>query len=354
MPLHPGAGKKRDRARTAQCCKDRSARLLLAAAVSLLIPFAVFSQDSGSIEKELFGNGVQVSVTVHDDSGAPISTPATVSLLCGTIPCGRAETSNGNAMLVVNRIGELTVVVNAPGFREGREYFSVHAEGRAQVDVYLKRLNDGEHASGTPGRPILAPKAKEALDKGLLALNSDKMGEAEKQLAQASRLAPAHPDVLYAQGILKIRQQDFAGAQSTLEKAIQVDPAHSRAFAALGMVLYDQGKFDLAVVPLEKSMQLSPGGSWGTRWALAKAYYQLGRYPDALKMSQEALAGSNGKEPGISLLVAQSLTAVGSYEEAAQLLRDFVRDFPDRREAATARRWLNSLSADGKIHSANN
>src|SRR5215470_296557 len=290
MPLHPGAGKKRDRARTAQCCKDRSARLLLAAAVSLLIPFAVFSQDSGSIEKELFGNGVQVSVTVHDDSGAPISTPATVSLLCGTIPCGRAETSNGNAMLVVNRIGELTVVVNAPGFREGREYFSVHAEGRAQVDVYLKRLESSEHASGTAARPILAPRAKEALDKGLLALSFDKMSEAERQLAQASKLAPAHPDVLYARGILKIKQQDFTGAQSTLEKAVQVDPAHSRAFAALGLALCDQGRFDLAVAPLEKSLQLDPSGSWETRWVLAKAYYQLGQYPGALKLSQDALA----------------------------------------------------------------
>jgi len=354
MPLRRGAGKKRVRARTVRCCKNRSARLLLAAAATLLVPFAVFSQDSGSIEKELFGNGVQVSVTVHVDSGAPISTPATVSLLCGTIPCGRAETSNGNAMLVVNKIGEFTVVVNAPGFREGREYFSVSAEGRAQVDVYLKRPTGSEHSSGTPPRPILAPKAKEALDQGLLALSSDKISEAERQLAQASKLAPGHPDVLYAQGILKIKQQDFAGAQNTFEKATQVDPAHSRAFAALGMAFCDQGKFYLAVAPLEKSLQLNPVGSWGTRWALAKAYYQLERYSDALKMSQEALAGSNGKEPRISLLVAQSLTAVGNYEEAAQLLRNFVRDFPDGKEAATARRWLNALSIDGKIRAAKN
>jgi len=354
MPLHPGAGKKEVRARTTRCCKNRSARLLLAAAVTLLFPFAILSQDSGSIEKELFGNGVQISVTVHDDSGAPISTPATVSLFRGTIPSARAETSNGTAMLVVTNIGEFTAVVNAPGFREGREYFSVHAEGRAQVDVYLKRLVNGEPASGTPRRPILAPKAREALDKGLLALNSDKMSEAEKQLAQASRLAPSHPDVLYAQGVLKMKQKDFAGAQGTLEKAIQVDPAHSRAFAALGMALCDQGKFDLAVAPLEKSLQLNPGGSWGTSWALAKAYYQLGEYPDALRISQEALAGSNGKEPRISLLVAQSLTAVGNYEQAAQLLRNFVRDYPDLKEASTARRWLNALAADGKIHSAKN
>src|SRR5262249_25469049 len=133
-----------------------------------------------------------------------------------------------------------------------------------------------------------------------------------------------------------------------------VDPAHSRAFAALGMALCDQGKFDFAVAPLEESLLLNPGGSWGTRWVLAKAYYQLGQYPEALRMSQAALAGSNGKEPRISLLVARSLTAVGNYEEAAQQLRKFVRDYPDLEETSTARRWLKALAADGKIHSANN
>src|SRR5262249_10874597 len=139
-----------------------------------------------------------------------------------------------------------------------------------------------------------------------------------------------------------------------LEKATQVDPAHTRALAALGMTFCNQSKFESAIAPLEKSLQLEPNSSWETHWALAKAYYQQGRYPEALKTSREALARSNGKEPRISLLVAQSLTAVGSYEEAAQLLRNFVRDFPDGKEAATARRWLNSLSADGKIHSATN
>jgi TolA-binding protein len=67
-------------------------------------------------------------------------------------------------------------------------------------------------------------------------------------------------------------------------------------------------------------------------------------------MSQAALSSSKGKAPEIELLVAQSLTAVGRYEDAAQTLRRFLRDHPDRQEAATARRWLAGLAANGKIH----
>lgn len=337
------------RRRTARGC----ARILLAAAAALFLPLVILSQengqDNGSTATEFFGNGVEISVTVHDDSGAPIPSPASVTLLRGTIPSGRAQTSRGSALLVVNGVGEFTVIVQAPGFREGREELSVRAEGKAQVDVYLKRLTKEEGTTGVPGRALLAPKAKEALDKGLAALGADKMGEAEKQIGQAMKLAPGHPDVLYAEGVLRLKQQNFAASQSALEKATQVDPDHARAFAALGMALCDQGKFDAAVVPLEKSLQLDAAGTWETRWALAKAYYQSGQYEQALKTSQDALAGSHGVEPKITLLVAQSLTAVGRYEEAARTLREFVRDHADRKEAGTARRWLERLTKDGKI-----
>jgi len=94
---------------------------------------------------------------------------------------------------------------------------------------------------------------------------------------------------------------------------------------------------------------LNPTGAWSTRWALAKSYYQREQYPDALTMSQEALAQSKGSAPAIALLVAQSLTAVGRYEEAAEMLRQFLRNPANQQEAATARRWLEQLAANGKI-----
>lgn len=354
MPLRPGADKKRGRKRINRWCDISFARLALAIGASLFLPVGLLCQDAGSTEKELFGNGVAISVTVHDDAGAPFSLPAIVNVFRGAIPCGRAETSNGNAMLIVNGIGDFTVVVNAPGFREGRESLSVRAEGKADVDIYLKRMSKDVPAAGVPGRPILASKAKEALDKGLLALRSGKTREAEKEIGQAMKLAPSHPDVLYAEGVLRMTQRDFVQAQTALEKATQVDPGHSRAFAALGMALCDQGKFDLAVAPLEKSLQLDAAGTWETRWALGKSYYRLGQYSESLKMAQDALAGSNGKEPQLYLLVAQGLTAVGKYEEAAQTLRDFVREYPESKEAATARRWLNNLTTDGKIQLGRN
>jgi tetratricopeptide (TPR) repeat protein len=154
---------------------------------------------------------------------------------------------------------------------------------------------------------------------------------------------------LYLQGLIFLKQRDWTGAQEALEKATQVDPTGASAFAALGMALCDQGKYEAAVSPLEKALQLNPASTWDTRWTLAKAYYQQARYEQALQMSETALSSSNGKAPEIELLVAQALTAVGRYEDAAQALREFIHNHADRREVATARRWLNGLSASGKI-----
>ena len=197
---------------------------------------------------------------------------------------------------------------------------------------------------------MLAPKAKEALDKALKALGSNKLSEAEKHLDEAVQLAPNHPDVLYAQGVLYISQKNWAQAQSVLEKASQMDPTNGRAFSALGMAFVDDGKYDSAIAPLEKSVQLN-SGTWETHWALGRAYYHQQHYDQALTTSQLAWTESKGKEPQIELLVAQALSAVGKYEDAAQALRDFLKHYSDRPEAATARRWLDGLASNGKIKS---
>ncbi|HYL86521.1 MAG TPA: tetratricopeptide repeat protein [Candidatus Angelobacter sp.] len=326
-----------------------AARFLLPMACCATFALPAFSQDSASLDKEFYGNGAVITVTVHDGSGEPISSAAMVKLIRdGSIPSGQLETQRGSAVFVVTSLGEFDVVVFAPGYKEAHKDVSLLANGRAQVDIYLRRTGPGNTA-GVPGKPLLAPEAKEAVDRGLLALSTDKMGEAEKYVGKAVRLAPQHPDVLYVEGVLSLKQRNWAQAQSALEKATQIDPNHARAFAALGMALCDQGKYDAAVAPLEKSLQLDAAAPWETRWALAKAYYQRQQYEDALKLSQQALGDSKGKAPEVGLLVAQSLTAVGRYEDAAQILREFLKEHGDLREAATARRWLAGLAANGKI-----
>jgi hypothetical protein len=82
---------------------------------------------------------------------------------------------------------------------------------------------------------------------------------------------------------------------------------------------------------------------------LARAMYRQEHYDDAVKESQVALSQSHGVQPGIELLLAQAEVATGKFEDSAETLRMFLKNHPNDKGAATARKWLDRLVADGKI-----
>lgn len=305
------------------------------------------SADEGTVRR---GDRAEISVTVRNSSGTVISAPATVTLIGSNgAPAGQLATDHGRAFFIVAGLGEYQLIVQAAGYKQTQKEVSVLAAVRIETDVYLAR--DSVIPSGAPGAPVLAPKAKEFFDKAVQALRDNKLHEAEKYVEETRRLTPGHPDVLYLHGVLLLREGKYSAAQAEFEKATQLDPNHAPALAALGMALTDQGKYDTAIPPLEKSLRLDPKTGYEARWALAKSYYHGAEYEQALKMAQDALTQANGKSPEIELLVAQSLTAVGRYEDSAQALRDFLKNHSEDPEAAMAKRWLARLAADGKIHS---
>jgi Tfp pilus assembly protein PilF len=323
--------------------------LRLLAAAFLLSLFCAYAQDSSSDSSHFRGDRPTISLTVRNSAGETITTAGTAKLLHDGIPFTDAGLSHGRAFFDSVPFGDYTLVVEATGYKSTQKDLHLSVAMQYEVDANLQPDAVPNGFAGAPAKPLLAPKAKEALDNGMKALSANKLSEAEKYVAEAVKLAPFHPDVLYVQGVLFLDKRNWVQAQGVLEKASQMDPTNGRAFSALGMALVDQGNYDAAIGPLEKSLQLDTG-TWETHWALGNAYYHRGQYDQALKTSQLALTESNGKAPQIELLVAQALTAVGKYEDAAETLRDFLKRYGDRPEAATARHWLDGLAKNGKIH----
>jgi tetratricopeptide (TPR) repeat protein len=149
--------------------------------------------------------------------------------------------------------------------------------------------------------------------------------------------------------VVFLRRNQPEKARDFLEKAAQVDPKNARVLGALGMAFVNENRSDLALAPLQQSVELDPG-RWDTHYALAKAFYNQEQFEGALQEAQRALSQSQGSEPAIELLIAQAQTAVGNYEDSAETLRNFLRLHPRDKGAATARRWLDRLIADGKVH----
>lgn len=294
------------------------------------------------------GNEAEIVVTLRDQSGQLMTGPAFVSLSRSGFPASQAPAKRGRAMFLAAP-GDYTVQVNATGYKNAQTDVSAPMPMTAEVDVVLQKKGNDDAADSSTTTSLLAPKAREALDKGFKALGENNLKEAEKNINEAMKLAPQDPQVLYAQGFLLMKKQNWTDAQTALQKSTQMDPNNAPALAALGMTMVNQQKYDAAIPVLEKSLKLEPKSGYEVRWALGKAYYYHGQYDNALQTSQAALTESAGKAPDIEMLVAESLVAVGRYEDSAQALREFIKNHGNDPQAATAKRWLQKLAADGKI-----
>lgn len=326
----------------------RMSRLCLALLTSaVLSECPALCQDRSADVNTPRGDRAEIAITVRDAQGRIILAPATVKVYHSGMLTAQEATSQGRAFFILHGLGDYVVTVEATGYKTVQKDISLRIAVRDEEDINLRSSSAPESGSSVPDEPLLAPKAKEALDKGLQALKDNKLDQAQKHLDEAMKLAPSHPDVLYGRAVLCLKRSDWSDAQSLLEKATQLDPKHAPALAALGMAFVNSGKFDQAIPPLQQSLALEPA-KWETHWALAKAYYHQQQYEEALKESQEGWTECHGAAPEIQLLLAQSLTAVGRYEDAAQTLRDFLKNHPDGPRADTARRWLAQLAAETK------
>ncbi len=336
------------------CLRLRGVRIILPLLVcSCFCSVSTFCQDSSDEGTMSRGSRAELAISVRDSAGEVITSPASVKLYSNGIPTDQSTTSHGRAFFILRGLGDFTIVVEASGYKSAQKDVSVGAAIRAEVDIYMQRNAASSESVGVPGQPLLAPKAKEALVKGLQALGENKLDDAQKYLSEAMKLAPGHPEVLYVQGMLYMKRSNWTQAQAVLQKSDQLEPNQARVLAALGMALCNEEKYAEAIPPLEKSVKLDPATSWQTEWTLAKSYYYHEEYEQALKMAQQARTGSHGAAQ-VELLYAQCLTAMGRYEDAAVVLRGVLKNNTNTTDAATAQRWLNGLATNGKIHQETN
>jgi Flp pilus assembly protein TadD len=322
-------------------------RALLSFAVCMFVQAAAHPQARVGDEGTPRGNHAEISVTLRERGGDIISAPGAVKVYHHGALVVQAATSRGHASFILDT-GDYTLTAEAAGYKGAQKEISLTVAVSGVEDIFLTRETAANEPTGVPGKPVLAPKAKESFDKALKALNDNKLDQAEKHLDETAKLAPNHPDVLYLQGVVYLRKGSFAKAQAVLETAAQLEPTNARTLSALGMAYVDQNKYEQAVPVLEHSVQIE-GNAWDAHWTLAKAYYHQENYEGALKESQEAVNGAHGSSPEVELLLAQCLTASGRYEDAAQTLRTFLKNHAKDAGAEKAKRWLDRLATDGKI-----
>jgi tetratricopeptide (TPR) repeat protein len=315
---------------------------LLSSAGLLVCPQTTLGQFPGQTLGAASG---QIVVRVHEADGSPIGRSAMVTvrspsqLTNVTVP----TTEAGQALFTGLHAGDYLVEVTAPGYRNVQVQAIIAADKETEnLDVLMVPDTGPIGKQQAAGTPILAPKALKETERGLEALQSDKLDEAELHLKRAMQLAPGFPDVNYLMGLLWLRRHDNAQAREYLEKAVALAPKHAPALQALGEVEFLERDYPQALVALKQSVSLRPN-SWRAHWLAGATYFQQGEYRKSREECEEALRVGQDKAGSARFLLGEAHAALGEREAALAALDQFVREQPNVPQAATAKKLIAQL-----------
>ena len=285
----------------------------------------------------------EVLVRLQELNGSPLGVPGLVWLrsLSPSINISGSALS-GEAVFRGLPPGRYTVEAEAPGYVTTRETVEILSERNFTVILYMRPEAPPGATPGPPGGPVLAPKARQEVEKGLQALQANNLAKARKHLEVALRLAPGHPDVNYLFGALALRSDDLAQAKRFLEKALSLDPKHQFALISLSELHYRQQEYAEVIRLLEKGLELD-ASAWRVHWLLACAHFQQREFEKARDHAERALKSGKEKAGEAQLLLGQALAALGEKEKASRTLESFLRDYPTHPASSQARRLLEAV-----------
>src|SRR5262245_48302096 len=138
-------------------------------------PFPLLARAQDRAAETMRGTRAEIAVTVRDSSGEPIAAPALVKLYRNGAPSGQSATTRGQSFFILDSLGDYCIVVEATGYKPAQKDVSLPVAVKADVEVILQRDSGSIAIGGVPGRPLLAPKAKDAFDKGVQELSENKL-----------------------------------------------------------------------------------------------------------------------------------------------------------------------------------
>jgi len=155
-----------------------------------------------------------------------------------------------------------------------------------------------------------------------LLLDPSRLADAQRALERAVSIDPNRPEYHLYVGWAANEARNFSKAEKALERALELDKSLGDAYWQRGVLLARQGAVKDAIKDLEKALVLRP-----TRYeayaALADAYYDLGREPEALGAWQRAVSAIPNEAAWRfrygKLLLANRQTAAAEAELTAAL-----------------------------------
>src|ERR1700692_3600889 len=235
-------------------------------------------RDYASLYTTSPGTGIVVATVSAEKKNAHLDRQALLQLLNRSTQTATWQTTNETAQgafqdqvsqgVFTNvAYGEYDIEVSAVGYlSERRQLQVVNSWSPVQLKFTLKR--DPEAINLDVPDAAISAKGRKEVKRGVSALKSNKLREAEKQLGAAYRSDPSSSDLNFFLGYLYYEKSDYGRAADYLRAATNINPRNTQALTLLGRAGLQQKDYPAARSALERAV-LADGENWQVHNLLA-------------------------------------------------------------------------------------
>ncbi|MFZ1159966.1 MAG: tetratricopeptide repeat protein [Candidatus Sulfotelmatobacter sp.] len=302
------------------------------------------------------GTGVLVFSVFSEDSRTHLDRQALLKLVNLGAQTAIWQTTEDTSKGIFANVpyGSYDVEVSAVG------YFSAHKELQVmsslrplEMDIVLHRDPSAINLDVDAG--VMSPKARKQTKHAISALKSGNLKEAERQLDDAFKSAPASPELNFLLGYLYFQKKDYAQAGNYLSTAAALKPNNVQTLTLLGRAGLEQRNYPAARSALESAIA-ADAENWLPHNLLADAYLRQENYGKARDEAQSAIEKGKTAANPAQLVLGQALLGLGRDEEGIQALNVFLHASPRHPIAGQVRSLIAEIkerdSASAPAHSS--
>jgi tetratricopeptide (TPR) repeat protein len=337
--------------------------LLVCGSVTMLAQGAVPTVDNGlrdyaSLYTTTPGTGIVVATVSAEKKNVHLDRQALLQLINRSTQTGTWQTTNditqgafqdqvSQGVFTDVAYGEYEIEVSAVGYLSERRQLQV-ANSWSPVQLKFNLKRDPEAINLDVPDMGISAKVRKEVKRGIYALKSNNLKEAEKQLGAAYTSDPSSSDVNFLLGYLYYEKSDYGRAAGYLRAASNINPKNTQALTLLGRAGLQQKDYPAARSALERAV-MEDGENWQPHNLLADTYLHQGNYDRARDEAQVAIEKGKAHASPAELTLGEALVNLGRDKEGVAALNRFLEEAPLHPMAGQVR----SLIAEIEEHAAN-
>jgi len=236
--------------------------------------------------------------------------------------------------------GNYDVEISAVGYLSTHQAAQTSNAQLQQFEIVLRR--DPAAINLDVDDRALPSKARKEMKRGVSALKSRNLKDAEKHLAEAYKIAPSNAGLNFLLGYLYFQQRDYEKASNYLGTATKLRSNDGSSLTLLGRAYLERKDYPQAQSVLEQAVATDPE-SWLPHNLLADAYFHQKNYDQARDEAQVAIDKGKAEANPARLILGQALINLGKDEQGIQALEAFLQQSPSQPMAGQVRSLITEV-----------